>query len=211
MEEVTGLSVATSREAMTWVFAGDSITHGCLHTHGSRNYVEHCTEVLRWETGRTTDVVVNVGVSGWRVPDLLANFDFRLGRFAPDVVLLMLGTNDATAGRAGVGAFASQLEELVRWIKDVGADLVLQVPPLLRGDTSGRAAMPVYCEAIRDVARRLEVRVVDHARDWGDHLPDGGLDEWLADDIHPNAAGHLRMARTLLLALGISRDQLDHG
>ncbi len=196
---------------MTWVFAGDSITHGCVHTHGSRNYVEHCTEVLRWQTGRTTDVVVNVGVSGWRVPDLLADLTFRVERFEPDVVVLMLGTNDSTVGEAGVDAFASQLEELALRIRDMGADLLLQVPPSLRGETSGRAAMPVYCDAIRDVAGRVEVPIVDHAQDWEENLPDGGLEEWLADDIHPNAAGHLRMAQTLLAALGIPGDPIGRG
>lgn len=195
--------------AMTWVFAGDSITHGCLHTHGSRNYVEHCTEVLRWQTGRITDVVVNVGISGLRVPDLLADFDFRLRRFAPDVVFLMLGTNDATAGAAGVEGFASQLEELALRIRSLGADLVLQVPPLIRAEPSGRAAMPLYCGAIRDVAQQLAVPIVDHAHDWESHPPAGGLDEWLADDIHPNAEGHLRMARKLLATLGVAGDPLN--
>ncbi|MDO5736400.1 MAG: SGNH/GDSL hydrolase family protein [Propionibacteriaceae bacterium] len=198
----------TPAEPMTWVFVGDSITHGCLHTHGNRNYVEHCTEVLRWQTGRTTDVVINAGVSGWRVPDLLGDFDFRLARFIPDVVVLMLGTNDATAGESGRQAFSSQLQELAPRIRALGAELVLQVPPLLRGESSGRADMPAYRDAIRAVADGLDVPIVDHARDWEAHLPDGGLDEWLADDIHPNAAGHLRMARTLLGALGIAGDPL---
>ena len=128
---------------MTWVFAGDSITHGCLHTHGARNFVEHCTEVLRWSAGRPTDVTINAGVSGWQVPNLLDDFEFRLRRFVPDVVVLMLGTNDATTGEAGVPAFTAGLEELARRITDLGARLVLQVPPPVRGETSGRSAMPL--------------------------------------------------------------------
>lgn len=196
-------------EPMTWVFAGDSITHGCFHTHGARNYVEHSTELLRHQSGRSSDVVVNVGVSGWRVPDLLADFDFRLGRLAPDVVVLMLGTNDATAGETQVGAFASDLERLALRIRDLGATLVLQVPPLLRGEPSGRTAMPMYCDAVRDVAERLAVPIVDHARDWEQHFTDAALREWLDDDIHPNAAGHLRMARTLTTALGAHGDPLS--
>lgn len=196
-------------ESMTWVFAGDSITHGCLHTHGARNYVEHCTEVLRWEAGRPTDVAINVGVSGWQVPDLLSDFEFRLRRFAPDVVTLMLGTNDSTTGRTGVSAFSSGLEELVGRITDLGTHLVLQVPPPVRGERSGRTALPLYCDAIRDVAQRLSVQVVDHERDWKEQFPDGVVDEWLDDDIHPNAAGHLRMSRTLLAGLGIPGDPLS--
>ena len=111
---------------MTWVFAGDSITHGCFHTHGARNYVEHCTESLHHQDGRIADIVINAGVSGWRVPDLLADLDFRLVRFTPDVVVLMLGTNDAISGESGVRDFASDLESLVLRIRASGAFLVLQ-------------------------------------------------------------------------------------
>ncbi len=196
-------------EAMTWVFAGDSITHGSFHNRESRNYVEHSAEVLRRQDGRGADVVVNVGVSGWRVPDLVADFHFRIARLEPSVVVLMLGTNDSTAGEEGVEIFASELEELALRILGLDADLVLQVPPPLRGGPSGRTAIPSYCDAIREVATRLMIPVVDHARDWGHHRPGDGIDEWLDDDIHPNAAGHLHMARTLLAALDVPGDPLD--
>lgn len=191
---------------MTWLFVGDSITQGVLHTDGARNFVEHCGEVIRWEAGRIRDVVINAGVSGWRVPDVLADFDFRVTRFAPDVVVAMLGTNDATAGANGVSAFEQQLTELVTRIRATGAQLVLQVPPPLRGEPSDRAAMAGYVEAVRAVAQRHSVLLVDHDLDWSQNLRDGGVhDEFLADNIHPNGAGHERMARRVLGVLGLAR------
>lgn len=183
----------------TWLFVGDSITQGVLHTHGARSFVEHCAEAIRWEHGRLRDVVVNAGVSGWKVPDVLADFDFRVSRWAADVVVVMLGTNDAKAGPDGVAAFEAQLSELVARILATGAKLVLQVPPPLRGEPSGRSAMPAYAAAVRAVAARESLPLVDHDLDWSQNLPDGGLDDgWLADDIHPNAVGHERMARQVL-------------
>lgn len=199
-------AVIVGPEPMTWLFVGDSITQGVLHTAGARNFVEHCGEAIRWESGRVHDVVVNAGVSGWRVPDLLADFEFRVTRFAPDVVVAMFGTNDATAGTGAVAAFEEQLSELVGRIRATGAQLVLQVPPPLRGEPSGRAGMPGYVAAVRAVARAESVLLVDHDLDWSRNLPDGGLgDGWLADDIHPNAAGHERMARHALEVLGLAR------
>lgn len=34
---------------VTWVFLGDSITQGVVHTHGHRGYVEHFAERVRGE------------------------------------------------------------------------------------------------------------------------------------------------------------------
>lgn len=205
MSETDPAAIELRPEPMTWLFVGDSITQGVLHTHGARNFVEHCGEVIRWETGRIRDVVINAGVSGWRVPDVLADFDFRVTRFAPDVVVAMLGTNDATAGADGVAAFERQLTELVTRIRALGAKLVLQVPPPLRGEPSGRAAMASYVDAVRAVAQKHSVLLVDHDLDWSQNLRDGGLDdEWLADNIHPNAAGHERMARRVMEILGLA-------
>lgn len=189
----------------TWLFVGDSITQGVLHTHGARSFVEHCAEAIRWEKGRLRDVVVNAGVSGWTVPDVLADFDFRVTRWAADVVVAMLGTNDAKAGPDGVAAFEDQLTELATRIRATGAQLVLQVPPPLRGEPSGRSAMPAYVAVVRAVAARESVPLVDHDLDWTQNLREGGLDdEWLADNIHPNAAGHERMARRVLEVLDVA-------
>ena len=40
-----------------WLFYGDSITHGALHTFGWRDYTELFAERLRFELGRTMDTV----------------------------------------------------------------------------------------------------------------------------------------------------------
>ncbi len=50
---------------MKWLFTGDSITHGALHTWGYRDYTEHFSERLRYEIGRPRDIVIKTGISGW--------------------------------------------------------------------------------------------------------------------------------------------------
>ena len=49
-------------EPLRWVFAGDSITHGALHTMGWRDYTELFSERLRHELKRPRDCVVKTGV-----------------------------------------------------------------------------------------------------------------------------------------------------
>jgi lysophospholipase L1-like esterase len=48
---------------ITWVFVGDSITHGARHTNGWRSYSEHFAERMRWEMKRYTDTVINTGIT----------------------------------------------------------------------------------------------------------------------------------------------------
>lgn len=189
---------------ITWLFVGDSITHGCRHTAGARNYVEHVNETIRHEAGRSRDVLINTGISGWRVADLLEGFDFYAARFRPDIVLLMLGTNDSTGGFEGLARYRRGLSEIVDRFVDGGAQVVLQVPPPLREAPSGRDHVEDYRDVVRELARSRALLLVDHDRDWADAPPQGGIDALLNDDIHPNAAGHRRMADAVLAALGIS-------
>jgi acyl-CoA thioesterase I len=190
--------------AVTWVFVGDSITHGSAHTNGRRSFVEQFAERTRGELERVGDVVINTGISGDHTEDVLAGFADRVGRFDPDVVVTMLGTNDSVQGPSGRAGFAHRLAEIVRRVRHLGAVPVLQTPPPV--DVSAapeRADLPAYVDRVRTVAREHAVMLVDHNARWlaaGDGTAPG---RWLDDPIHPNGRGHLEMARTIFDRLGI--------
>ena len=63
---------------LTWVLTGDSITHGLVHTQGGRTYPEHLHEIVRGELGRVHDAVIDTAISGWRIVQLLEDFDRRV-------------------------------------------------------------------------------------------------------------------------------------
>jgi acyl-CoA thioesterase-1 len=50
-----------SPEPVKWLFMGDSIAQGALHTMGHRDYPQHFGERVRWELRRTQDCVINNG------------------------------------------------------------------------------------------------------------------------------------------------------
>src|SRR4029077_19894017 len=50
------------KRPLTWVFTGDSITHGALHTLGWRSYPEHFAERVRWEQRRMRHVGIHTGI-----------------------------------------------------------------------------------------------------------------------------------------------------
>jgi hypothetical protein len=62
MEKIKAL--IGGREPVRWVFSGDSITHGALHTFGLRDYTELFSERVRFEMGRGLDVVMKTAISG---------------------------------------------------------------------------------------------------------------------------------------------------
>ncbi|MEI3843158.1 MULTISPECIES: SGNH/GDSL hydrolase family protein [unclassified Microbacterium] len=195
---------------LTWVLTGDSITHGLIHTRGARNYVDHLHELIRGDLGRVQDVVINTAVTGWRADLILADFARRVADWRPDVVTLMIGTNDCTTTWLDpvieAADFAASIGEFVRRVRGIGAVPMLQTPPSIDlRHAPDRERIEDFAQAIRDVASDAGVILVDqHAAftefSAGTGPGNEGMPWGLLDDaFHPSAAGHA------LLALGIAR------
>lgn len=203
-----------SDRPLTWVFTGDSITHGLIHTRGARNYVDHLHELIRGDLGRVQDVVINTAITGWRADLILGDFDRRVADWRPDVVTLMIGTNDCTTQWLDPAIepddFEASIAVFVRRVRESDALPVLQTPPavdLLHAPD--RARIGDFAQRIRDVAAREGVVLVDqHARFTAFSAGTGPGNEgtpWglLDDAFHPNAAGHALIALELARALGV--------
>lgn len=192
--------------AATWVFTGDSITHGALYTEGWRSFPEHFAERVRWELRRVQDVVINTGVVGERTGGLLANLESRVLRFHPEVVMLLIGMNDALSGPEGRTEFRNNLLEIVGRLREAGAVTVLQTPnTVYERYASQWVDLPAYVDIIREMAHETGSPLVDHWQHWKESKPEQAqLVAWLQDQsIHPNVYGHREMARHICRALGI--------
>jgi acyl-CoA thioesterase-1 len=190
---------------ITWVFTGDSITHGAVHTHGERSYPEHFAERIRFEMNRRRDFVVNTGISGDTTAGILKDFDRRVGMFKPGVVSIMIGMNDCTQGPAKREKFESNLRALVQRVRAIGGVPLLHStnPMDTRGDTR-RMDLPAYNDIIFKVARDERVVLVDNWNHWRKECPDlDSLLKWLDDPVHPNARGHRELARMTFQTLQI--------
>lgn len=199
---------------LTWVMTGDSITHGLLHTRGARNYVEHLHELIRGDLGRVQDAVINTAISGWRIPLILDDFERRVATWRPDVVTLMIGTNDCSTTWVdpvvSPQSFGDGVASFVARVRELGAIPVLQTPPFIdQLRAPDRSRIGEFAEAIRDVAVREHAILVDQ-----DALFEGfstgtgpgneGMPWGLLDDaFHPNAAGHAAIALELARVLGL--------
>jgi lysophospholipase L1-like esterase len=207
----------TSGRPATWVMTGDSITHGLLHTRGARNYVDHLHELIRGDLGRVQDAVINTAISGWRIPLILEDFDRRVATWNPDVVTLMIGTNDCSTVWVdpiiAPSEFAADLTAFVSRVRDHDPVPVLLTPPFADlAHAPDRDRIGEFADAMRSAAAAEEAILVDmHAAFAGfsagtgpgnERMPWGLLD----DAFHPNAAGHALMALELAHALGLDAE-----
>ncbi len=193
---------------LTWVITGDSVTQGAKWLGSARSYGELFAEHIRWDRQRRRDFFINTAISGERTGGLLADFDWRVKRFQPDVVSLMIGMNDAVAGPEGRAEFEANLRALVAAIRQLGAIPILHHTNPIDTAAEGartRADLPAYNAVIAQVAADTDSVLVDHWNDWQERCPTlADRRAWLADPIHPNAAGHAAFADALRATLGLN-------
>ena len=216
----TSAAFDQSRSNWRWVFYGDSITHGCAHTQGWRNFVEIFEERIRWEKASLFDTVINSGNSGYSSTHLVnpGQYEWQVSSLKPNVVLILIGINDIVLPDASLERFRQNLVTLVTWVRRDGAIPVLQTystVKLLKNASSASELgyvkryneQDAYNQTIRDVAAQEDVILVDHAAYWKEHASDPAvLNFWLAEHLHPGARGHQEMARNIIRTL-----RLDNG
>lgn len=191
------------KRPMTWLFTGDSITHGAAHTKGWRCFAEIFAERVRYEMGRRTDMVVNTGISGDTTAGMVAALDWRATRFQPDVTFIMFGMNDSVIG-PDLATYEANLRKLVAEARRNGGIAVLmRVNPCLPGSGQERrhAKLESYMDAVSKVAADERLILVDHWADW--RKEPKAIPAMMNDEVHPNALGHQEMAIRILQTLGL--------
>jgi lysophospholipase L1-like esterase len=191
-------------QPVKWLFYGDSITHGVLHTWGDRDYTQLFAERVRAELGRSQDIVLNTAISGNRTTQLMEQFDWRVRQFEPDVVFLMIGMNDCAADSGiSVTAFDQNLRELHRRFAECNALPIYQTTcPILPGSAPSREpSFSDFMDAIRGVAADTASPLIDHEKFRQEHAAQPYF--WMSNAFHPNGYGHRAFAYLLFRELGI--------
>ena len=183
---------------------GDSITQGVFVDQSVR-----WTTVLQSDLGPRYDVE-NYGVSG---TTLIKSGDSpywkqaALGQavaFQPNIVLIMLGTNDSKPQNlpAHPGEFGPDLKALIAQFTALPTHpkvwLVLPIPVFangLAGISEGVLAGTIR-PAIREVARQTKCPVIDLVPTLAPH-PEDSLDH-----VHPNPAGHKLIGDSIAADIG---------
>jgi len=196
----TPVNVANYKEAIKVACVGDSITAGYKIGKG-RAWPAQLGEMLgdKWS-------VSNFGVSGKTLMktgesyQATAQFKSAL-ELKPDVVLIMLGTND-TKGRlwAKKDNFEPDYKDMIKQFTDLPSKPIMYLcyPPFVAGQNMyGIREEPILEQIpiIDKIAKEMKLNVIDvHGalKDKGDLIP---------DKVHPSAEGATVVAKTIYKAL----------
>jgi lysophospholipase L1-like esterase len=117
----------SSGEPITVVAIGSSSTQGAGASSPAATYPSRLQVELQQHFPRNRIAVINQGVGGEEVPDMLKRFDKAVIAAKPDLVLWQLGTNSVVRGHMS-DAQGSLIRDGLDRIRATGADIVLIDP-----------------------------------------------------------------------------------
>lgn len=163
--------------------------------------------------------LVNRGIGGNRVPDLLARLQSDVLDAGPSVVVLYIGINDVWHTTSGAGTqeddYTHGLAALVRALRDAGIRVLLCTPSVIGEKTEGQNELDDlltrYTAISRNTASELGVPLCDLSaafRDWlASHNPGNAASGLLTTDgVHLTDEGNRLLAVTVAEALGLNSE-----
>jgi acyl-CoA thioesterase-1 len=188
----------TTGEPITIVAIGSSSTSGAGASSPASNYPSRLAVELHQHFPKLSITVLNRGVGGEEVPDMLARFDSAVVAAKPDLVLWQLGTNSVIRGHKLTG-HDDLIHAGLAKIRAVGADVVLidpQFAPKVIAKPEAESMVTLISATAKrenvDLFRRFEV--MRHWRDV-DHL---AFETFVSlDGLHMNDWSYACMARGL--------------
>ncbi len=197
------------------VFLGDSITQAGNRAGG---YVDLVRTAFKELDAKTE--IISAGISGNKVPDLLARLERDVLSKKPTKVVIYIGINDVWHSQNGKGTsqedYHDGLIELIDRIRQAGSEVVLCTPSVIGEKTDGSnpldAMLEEYCAISREVATAKQVQLLDLRKQFLQHLEQANPDNLpkgilTGDGVHLNADGNQFVASQMLSAFNMDRQQ----
>jgi len=193
------------------VFLGDSITAAAVAEGG---YIDVLARGLRERLPDAAVELIGAGISGNRVPDLLARLDKDVLAKAPTLVVVYIGINDVWHSQQGRGTpradYERGLRELLDRLRAAKARALLCTPSVIGEKRQGAnpldAMLDDYAAVSREVAAAAGVQLLDLRHAFLEFLEKHNRDDadrgvLTTDGVHLNAAGNRFVAERLLEVL----------
>jgi len=185
-------------EPLTIVALGSSSTAGAGASSPAANYPSQLTVELHRHFPKLSITMLNRGVGGEEVADMLRRLDTAVIAAKPDLVLWQLGTNSVIRGHR-LSDHGAMIREGLAKIRSVGADVVLIdpqfAPKVIAKPEAERMVDLISATAKRedvDVFRRFEVM-----RHWHD-VDNLSFEAFVSPDgLHMNDWSYACMAKGL--------------
>lgn len=187
--EGTFVPVALGRPGNRLVTLGDSITQAQFD-YANRVMGSGWPLYAQIYSQGRLHLVNNAGVAGNKTSQMLARFDTDVTPYAPNIVVVLAGTNDigATPTQTPFASWKADMQSIVGRIRAIGAAPVLAtIPPR---DSGGFNSDIVLWNAwLRDFAARNGISVLDFSRALTDPSNGHYIAAYTSDGIHPSKAG----------------------
>ncbi|HWE79851.1 MAG TPA: SGNH/GDSL hydrolase family protein [Pseudolabrys sp.] len=188
----------SDRGSVTIVAIGSSSTQGAGASSPAANYPSRLRAELQKLYPHNKIVVINQGIGGEEVPDMLKRFDDAVVKTKPDLVLWQLGTNSVVRGHMSIEE-GTLIRAGLKKIRLTGADVVL-IDPQFAPKVIAKPEARRMVELIAVTAKQENVdlfRRYDVMKRWHDvdHL---GFDAFVSPDgLHMNDWSYACMAKGL--------------
>jgi len=188
----------TLGEPVTIVAIGSSSTAGAGASSPAWSYPSRLEVELHQHFPKLSITMLNRGVGGEEVPDMLARFDSAVVAAKPDLVLWQLGTNSVIRGHK-LSDHGAQIRAGLAKLRNIDTDVVL-IDPQFAPKVIARPEAETMVELISTTAKREDVdlfRRFDVMRHWRDvdHLEFGTFVS--PDGLHMNDWSYACMAKGL--------------
>lgn len=194
---------------LTIVTIGSSSTFGAGASEPKMAYPSRMKRMLAAEFPGTRVRVLNRGVNGEVVSDMLARWDRDVTALAPDLVIWQVGANSALRSTT-LGDYADKLRDGIARARAIGADMIL-MDPQYAPKVLAKPIVASVLVATDQVARQAGVglfRRFDIMRHW----VDGGILTFPvlldADQLHLNDRGYACVAAAITDAIAAAVNPL---
>ena len=186
-------------EPITIVALGSSSTAGYGTTSSAYTYPSRLAEQLRRKYPRARISVINRGMGGQEVQQMVARLQSSVLDSNPDLVIWQLGTNLVVRGEDSSGV-ASMVESGVAKMQAAGADVVLIDPQYVPAVTAKKEGANRMVKLIGEVGRLRHASVFPRfevMRQWheDEKLPFESFS--ISDGLHMNDWGYACFAQLL--------------
>jgi hypothetical protein len=199
-------ALLASNRSVAWMIAGDD--HSASVAGGLPGFCQRFATEFRPARRPAADPIIDVAWPGCRLADIRANLDDWL-QHAPDVLLILSGAADATAGLQQLTRFEADAAWIVGKCREAATLPILTTSPLplLSEADANYVGSLVYAEALRALSAEWDLPLVDFLDEWEQMAIRQGLTgSWIAESgTRPTAIGCMHLVSQVMREIDMHR------
>lgn len=197
----------------TFLFQGDSITDADRRRDDINNFGYGYPNIVaaKYLSEFPNEFTfINKGISGNRIVDLYARIKIDLINLKPDYLSILIGINDVwheLSSENGVDneKFEKILSMLIEEVKEALPEIkiIMLEPFVLKGPATEekwatfRSETELRAKSVKEVAEKYNLSFVPLQNKFDELSKNTETTYWLADGVHPTAAGHGVIAKAV--------------